>query len=282
MVEVMLYEQYEDDKRLSIRKHFHKNYSTNNVDTQYEAIRRIGNASSVLDIGCGSGDLLVKLRLIGYKGKLKGIDKYNIVNVGAKAIQEKGMDIEMEQIDIETETDPNKWDVGVMVSILVLTPKYLDIIKRYSQICNRLIIVDVGSGAYPRLNRMIPDKIEQKFKTRITTRDIGFNMQDVVTELTKYYETIHIQKLDDAFKFNTADELVAYFNTNGKGVWLPEPSQEKWNEILAYVKSIAQEEIDAKGFWLEPKPYYVITAENPIKNVIPFTTYVHRCDGVKV
>lgn len=282
MTNVMLLEQYENDKRLSTRKQIHRNYSTNNVDTQYEAIRRIGNASSVLDIGCGSGDLLVKLRLIGYKGKLKGIDKYNIVNIGAKAIQEKGMGIEMEQVDIDNQTDPNKWDVGVMVSILVMTPKFLDVIKRYSHICNRLVIVDVGSGAYPRLNRMIPDKIEHKFKTKITTREIGFNMQDAINELTKYYETIHIQKLDDAFKFKTADELVAYFNTNGKGAWLPEPSQNKWNDILAYVKSIAQEEIDAKGFWLEPKPYYVITTENPIKNVIPYTTYVHRCDGVKV
>lgn len=282
MTNVMLLEQYEDDKRLSTRKYFHKNFSINNVDTQYEAIRRVGNAKSVLDIGCGSGDLLVKLRLIGYKGKLKGIDKYNIVNVGAKAIQEKGMDIEMEQIDVENQTDPNKWDVGVMVSILVLTSKYLDIIKRYSRICNKLIIVDVGSGAYPRLNRMIPDKIEEKFKTKITSREIGYNMQGAITELTKYYETIHIQKLDDAFKFNNADDMVAYFNTNGKGGWLPEPSQNKWNEMLEYVKSIAQKEIDEKGFWLEPKPYYVITAENSISNPIPFTTYVHRCDGVIV
>jgi hypothetical protein len=282
MTNIMLLEQYEDDKRLSTRKHFHRNYSTKNVDTQYEAIRRIGNASSVINIGCGSGDFLIKLRLIGYKGKLKGIDKYNIVNVGAKAIQEKGMDIEMEQVDINNQTDPNKWDVGVMISILVMTPKYIDVIKRYSQICNRLVIVDVGSGAYPRLNRMIPDQIEQKFKTKITTREIGYNMQDTINELTKFYETVNIQKLDDAFKFNTADEMVAYFNTNGKGAWLPEPSENKWNEILEYVKSIAQEEIDAKGFWLEPKPYYVITAENPIENVIPYTTYVHLCDGVKV
>lgn len=282
MTNVMLLEQYEDDKRLSKRKYFHKNYSINNVDTQYEAIRRVGNASSVLDIGCGSGDLLIKLRLIGYKGRLKGIDKYNIVNIGAIAIKEKGLDIEMEQIDVENQTDPNKWDVGVMVSILVLIPKFHDVIKRYSQICNRLIIVDVGSGGYSRIHRMIPDKIEQKFKTKSTLREIGFNMQDAITELTKYYETIHIQKLDDAFKFNAADEMVAYFNTNGKGSFLPEPSEDKWNDILAYVKSIAQEEIDAKGFWLEPKPYYVITAENPIRNVIPFTTYVHRCDGVKV
>jgi len=282
MTDVMLLEQYEDAKRLSIRKHCHNIYSISDVDTQYEVIRRIGNASSVLDIGCGSGDLLVKLRTIGYKGKLKGIDKYNIVNVGAKNIQEMGMDIEMEQIDIEKQIETNKWDVGAMVSILCLTPKFLDIIKRYSQICSRLIIVDVASGGYPRLNRLIPDKIEQKFKTKITTREIGFNMQDTLTELTKYYETINFQKLDDAFKFKTADEMVTYFETSGKGAWLPELSQDIWNDILTYVKSIAQEEIDEKGFWLEPKPYFVITAENPIENLIPYTSYVHRCDGIKV
>ena len=282
MTDVILLEQYEDAKRLFIRKHCHLNHSISDVDTQYEVIRRIGNANSVLDIGCGSGDLLVKLRTIGYKGKLKGIDKYNIVNVGAKNIQEMGMDIEMEQIDVENQTETNKWDVGTMVSILCLTPKFLDIIKRHSQICSSLIIVDVASGGYPRLNRLIPDKIEQKFKTKITTREIGFNMQDTLTELTKYYETINFQKLDDTFKFKTADEMVKYFETNGKSAWLPEPSQDIWNDILTYVKSIAQEEIDEKGFWLEPKPYFVITAENPIENLIPYTSYVHRCDGVKV
>lgn len=282
MTDVKLLEQYEDAKRLFVRKHCHKIHSMSDVDTQYEVIRRIGNASSVLDIGCGSGDLLIKLRTIGYKGKLKGIDKYNIVNVGAKKIQELGMDIEMEQIDVENQTETNKWDVGTMVSILCLTPKFLDIIKLYSEICSRLIIVDVASGGYPRLNRLIPDKIEQKFKTKITTREIGFNMQDTLTELTKYYETINFQRLDDAFKFKTADEMVQYFETNGKGAWDPEPSQDIWNDILTYVKSIAQEEIDEKGFWLEPKPYFVITAENPIEYVIPYTSYVHRCDGIKV
>ena len=154
MTDVQLLEQYEDAKRLFIRKACHKNYSISDVDTQYEVIRRIGNARSVLDIGCGSGDLLIKLRTMGYKGKLKGIDKYNIVNVGAKNIQELGMDIEMEQIDVENQTEINKWDVGTMVSILCLTLKFLDIIKRYSQICSSLIIVDVASGGFPRLNRL--------------------------------------------------------------------------------------------------------------------------------
>lgn len=105
MVEPRLYEQYEDDTRLSGRKKIHRVYSVNKVDTQYEAIRRIGNAISVLDIGCGSGDLFVKLRLIGFRGRSKGIDKYNIVNVMSSKMKE--MNIELEQIDIAKQTEPN-------------------------------------------------------------------------------------------------------------------------------------------------------------------------------
>ena len=64
MIEVILDEQYEDESRLSVRKKIHRMHSVNSVnkvDTQYEAIRRLTDATSVLDIGCGSGDLLVKL-----------------------------------------------------------------------------------------------------------------------------------------------------------------------------------------------------------------------------
>ena len=56
MTDVQLLEQYEDAKRLFVRKQCHIQDSIGEVDTQYEAIRRIGTASSVLDIGCGSGD----------------------------------------------------------------------------------------------------------------------------------------------------------------------------------------------------------------------------------
>lgn len=284
MQDVILDEQYKDDIKLSGRKNIHRLYSVSKVDTQYEAVRRIGDVgSSVLDIGCGTGDLLAKLRLIGFRGRLKGIDKYPIVNVAAKSEKIKNLDIELEQMDIENETEPNNWDVGVMVSILCLTREFKDVIKRYSNICNKMVIVDVGSGAYPRLNKALPIKIEEVFKTKLTTIErivsstICFNFQDTVAELMKYYETVNIQKLDDAFSFPNADAVAEYFSKNGRGAWLPEPSESKWGEILAYVKSVAQKEIEANGVWLEPKPYYVVTAENPAKVVLPYLTYAHQC-----
>lgn len=277
MVEVKFYEQYIDGEKLSARKKLHRTYSVNNVDTQYEAIRRVGDAGSVLDIGCGSGDLLVKLRLIGFRGRLKGIDKYNIVNEAAKSPKIRELDIELEQMDVAKQTDHNNWDVGVMVSILMAIPEFKDVIKRYSGICKKIVMVDVGPGAYPRLNNAIPNKIEEIFKVRLSTLGIGFNLQDAITEFTKYYETINIQKLDDAFRFPNADAVVEYFNTNGKGAWIPEPDDKKWKEMQEYVRSVAQKEIGANGVWLEPKPYYVVTAENPAKTVLPYVTYSHQC-----
>lgn len=286
MQDVILDEQYKDSIKLSGRKNIHRQYSKNKVDTQYEAVRRIGDISnSVLDIGCGTGDLLVKLRLIGFRGKLKGIDKYPIVNEAAKSPKIIDLKIELEQVDIEKETDPDKWDVGVMVSILCLTREFKDVIKRYSSICKKMVIVDVGSGAYPRLNKDIPKQIEKVFGAKISTIEriaasrICFNFQDTITELMKYYETVNIQKLDDAFRFPNADAVAEYFSKNGRGAWIPEPSESKWEEILAYVKSVAQKEIEANGVWLEPKPYYVVTAENPVKEVLPYVTYAHQCNS---
>jgi len=284
MQDVILDEQYKDDVKLTGRKNIHRLYSVNKVDTQYEAIRRIGDVgSSVLDIGCGSGDFLVKLRLIGFRGRLKGIDKYPIVNVAAKSEKIKNLNIELEQIDIENQTEPDNWDVGVMVSILCLTREFMDVIKRYSSVCKKMVIVDVGPGAYPRLNKAIPNKVEEVFNVKLTTVErmipsrICFNFQDAITELMKYYETINIQKLDDAFSFPNADAVAEYFSKNGRGAWLPEPSESKWEEILAYVKAVAQKEIEANGVWLEPKPYYVVSAENPVKTVLPYVTYSHQC-----
>ena len=191
--------------------------------------------SAALFLTSGAGqDLLAKLRLIGFRGRLKGIDKYPIVNVAAKSEKIKNLDIELEQMDIENETEPNNWDVGVMVSILCLTREFKDVIKRYSNICNKMVIVDVGSGAYPRLNKALPIKIEEVFKTKLTTIErivsstICFNFQDTVAELMKYYETVNIQKLDDAFSFPNADAVAEYFSKNGRGAWLPEPSESKW------------------------------------------------------
>lgn len=275
----MLYEQYKDAVKLCIRKRIHRTHSEGKIDTQYEAIRRIGGANSILDIGCGSGDLLVKLRAIGFRGRLKGIDKYDIINEGIESSKRNNLDIEFEQIDIEEQAESGNWDVGVMVSILCLTPGFRDVIKRYSKICKRMIIVDVGPGAYPRLNKEIPNKIEEIFNVKLTTLGIGFNIQDMISELMKYYEDISMEKLDDTFRFTNADAVAEYFSTNGIGAWLPELSKSKWEEILTYVRSVAQKEIETNGVWLEPKPYYVVTAEKPAQTMLPYVTYSHLCNG---
>jgi len=269
MVDLLdLSEQYKDDEKLSTRKRIHRTYSVNKIDTQEEAIRRIGNATSVLDIGCGGGEVLLKLRSKGFKGRLKGIDKYDIFKKVAKFSKEKNLDIEFEQIDIAKQTESNNWDVGVMVSILVYVPEFRDVIKRYSKICKKIVMVDVGPEGYPRLHKVLLREIEEMFNLKMKTLGIGFSLYDAIIELMKYYETINIQKLDDAFRFLDADPIVEYFNTHGRGAWIPEPTESKWNEILAYVRSVAQKEIEANGVWIEPKPYYVVIAENPVKKIM--------------
>jgi SAM-dependent methyltransferase len=273
MAELDLSEQWKDDEPLSTRKKLHRMYSINKIDTQEEAICRIGNATSVLDIGCGTGELLVKLRSRGFKGRLKGIDKYEILT--AKFSKENNLNIEFEQMDIAKQTESNNWDVGVMVSILVFVPEFRDVIKRYSKICKKIVMVDVGPEAYPRI-KVIGKEIEKVFNIKSRTGGIDFNLHDAIIEFMKYYETINIQKLDDAFRFTDAGPIVEYFHTN-RGAWIPEPDDKKWKEILEYVRSAAQKEIDAYGVLVEPKPYYVVIAENPAKTVLPYVTYPHQC-----
>jgi len=258
-----LYEQYKNRKKLSVRKKIHSMYSVNKIDI-FEVFRRICDANSILDIGCGGGDLLVKIRTSGFKGRLKGIDKYEIYKETAEFCKNHNLNIEFEQIDIARQTDPKKWDAGVMINVLCYIPEFRNVIERYSAICKKIIVVDAGPEAYPNFKRYYK-KLEEVFKIKLKTLGINFTVQDAIVELMKYYGTVDIQRLNDAFRFTEVGPIIEYFSTN-RGGWDPESSDNKWNEILEYVKSTAQKEIDVQGEWFEPKPYYIITAENPVKN----------------
>lgn len=259
-----LSQQFADDSKLATRKKLHRIYSINNIDMQEEAFRRIGDATSVLDIGCGVGEVLINLRLGGFKGRLKGVDKYDILKKGVKLSEEYNLNIEFEQIDISKQADPSNWDVGIMVSILCFVPEYRDVIRNYSKVCKKIVMVDTGfPEAYPWLAKTMTKELEKVFNLKSKTLAIGFTIHDAIIEFMKYYETINIQKLDDAFRFTDASPMVEYFNTCSPDGWIPEPSEEKWEEMLDYVRVAAQKKMETNEVWIEPKPYYVVTAENP-------------------
>ena len=101
--EILLNSQYKTDNNLLIRKRF--NSFSDRLTIPDETIIKyimVNNPESILDVGCGNGDLLIAFRKAGFKGKLVGVDlSAGMLSAGIRETEEKKLDIHFEVADAE-------------------------------------------------------------------------------------------------------------------------------------------------------------------------------------
>ncbi len=108
-------------------------------------INHIKNNAEVLDVGCGKGVLLNKLREIGYKNYF-GIDLSEAA-IGVALDEYKDNKTNFEAISVEEFFPTQKFDVIVFNECLYYFEKPLEILKKYSKYLNengRLIVSMYG------------------------------------------------------------------------------------------------------------------------------------------
>jgi len=112
----------------------------------------LDNDDSLLDVGCGLGDLHEFCRLGGWKGKYTGIDISNgMVHATRSRLNAK----DVFELDILEDSYDGRHDVVVSIATLQQKPPYMDSdvylersIARMFEICTKCIVFDVFSSKF--------------------------------------------------------------------------------------------------------------------------------------
>jgi len=259
---VLVSGHYKTDEKLVLRKEYNKFFEPK-TDIVKDIIEFLFSRSpkSALDVGCGNGDFLIKLRKAGFKGKLTGLEiSRGMLEPGIKQNSEENLGIDFIIGDAEElPFDDNSFDVIIAKHMLYHLPniqKGVDEMYRCLKKGGALVITLNGENNNPFLHeceKMICKKY--KFKT-LHGKDM-INTESTPKYLAKF--SSHSTKIYFG-RMNRPDLFAGYFGTFIDN-YSPQPSKEQWTKILQDVKEYVQNKLKEIGAFNEERYTGLIIAK---------------------
>ncbi len=233
-------------------------YEVNRVDIFKELLDVVSQypAKSLLDVGCGFGDFLIRLRTEkDFEGRLVGIDASSgMIEKPQQINKEKNLQIEFQSADahrlpfVDGEFD--------IVTCNFALYAFVDMPQAIAEICRCLknggyfIGAVHGEGNRPKwskylleISKMLNVENNPFAWQRINIQNInsflsGFNVIE-----KKYFET--------KIQLQNAEPFVDYTDTAKDLRYNPVPTDDEWKQALDMVRNEVNQEIQQNGFFEE-------------------------------
>jgi ubiquinone/menaquinone biosynthesis C-methylase UbiE len=256
---------YRKSNRLKSRKSLYIEYGYPKTDIFEDMFNtyQLKGDEAILDIGCGFGDLIIRLKKEGHRGKLTGIDISEGMIKEAKE-NSKGLDIQFgvsnaEELPFKKET----FDLIICKHSLY----HFELKKAIREIerCLKpegILIFTLNS--YSQKSRYY----SEKYKSLISKELDNFNFLDTGNNLNfesyhKYFKGFHILKEVKIHRYIILEEstpFVEYMSTF-KEHWDPIPSQRAWEEALGVVRKDIDNIIKKDGKFEEKASFGIAVLE---------------------
>ena len=253
---------YQDDIQLRKRKRIY-NYVRPRIDTEEEIIKLISPNSSVLDVGCGNGDLLIRMRKQGFSNRLIGIDiSEGILQPGINQNKEEDLNIVFKVGNAEKlEFPDNALDVIISKHVLYHV-KDIKAAVAEAYRCLRpggLFIASLNSRLEnkPKLTDFY-EKIEKKFDLKIQRGQDELSIEDFMPFLSEFKEK-KLLKFQNFVELKDAKPYVDYLDSV-KDFFEPYPNNNQWEIILKEFEGIINNEIENNNVFKDKNVFGIFAA----------------------
>ncbi len=248
---------YKNDEMLRRRRALYE-YEVNRVDIFAELMDVVGQhpASTLLDVACGFGDFLIRLRTERkFEGRLVGIDASS--GMLQKPIQialEKNLNIKFESADVHHLPFGDEEFESITCNFALYAfenmPQAITEIHRCLKKGGYFIGAVHGENNRPKWSsylHKISDMLgleSQPFAwDRVNIQNIDSSLSGFVVKEKKYFETI--------IRLQNAEPFVDYTDTFRDLRYNPVPTDDQWSQALDLVRSEVNKEIEQNGFFEE-------------------------------
>ena len=262
-------EQYSDWARLQLRQKINSNYSKIGHDV-YELtldMLELRPSEDLLDIGCGFGDFIMKIRSNGHLGKLVAIEPSR---------------------DMIEEARSHASDMKYMIDFRVAEPERLDypsgsfncvtalytlgrgepskIISEMGRVlCSegRIVISAASRRSCPLLEDLL-SRAHERFGWFLGSEAASRCDAESVSEiLRRYFGKVEESRYDDVLQYPDAEVLVDLFRSM-RGKWNEAITEREWERIVDWVREQALEMIPEHGYAEDPKVFSIFKCTAPL------------------
>jgi ubiquinone/menaquinone biosynthesis C-methylase UbiE len=256
---------YKKSNRLKSRKSLYTEYGypkTDIFEDIFNTYKLRGN-ESILDIGCGFGDLIIRLREEGHGGKLDGVDISEGMIEEAKE-NSKGLDIQFtasraEELPFKKET----FDIIICKHSLYHF-ELKKAIREIERCLKEKGVLLFTLNSYSQRSR----DYSEKYKSLISKELKNFNFLDTGSNLNfegyhKYFKNFRILKEVKIHRYITLEESTPYveYMSTFRENWDPIPTEKEWEEVLAVVREDIDNIIKEEGVFEEKASFGIAVLE---------------------
>jgi len=262
-------EQSSECVRLELRKHIHQTYSKNGYDyyeIAYEYLD-LNPYDDVLDIGCGMGEFIFKIRKKGHMGRLIGVDRSPDVVERARSIADKreiGADFRIgsaEHLDFPA----SSFNCVTALHVITNTDprKVLSEAGRVLKAGGRVVVATNSRMSYPILQEL-KEKARERFGWFYSDEwTEGFETEVASEVLRLYFSSVEEFRFEDALEYPDAEVLVDLFRSN-RGLWGKDITVAEWDRIVDWVREQAIEMIPEHGYAEDPRNFSIFRCAKPL------------------
>lgn len=253
---------YQNDIQLKKRKRIY-DYVTPKIGAEEEIIKLINLNLSILDVGCGNGDLLIRMRKQGFLGRLIGIDiSKGILQPGIKQNEEKNLNIVFEIGNAEKlEFPDNNFEVIISKHVLYHVENVKVAVEEVYRCLKPggLFIVSLNSllENKPKLGDFYKE-IEKEFGFKVQRGQDVLSIENFEPFLSNFKKK-KLLKFQNFIELKDAKPYVDYLDSM-RDFFKPLPKRNQWEIILKKFGSFINNEIETKGIFREKNTFGIFIA----------------------
>lgn len=256
---------YRDGTQLRKRKTLYE-FMTPHYNVEEEVIRLLGLTGKevLLDVGCGEGELLLKIAKQYPKTRLMGVDiSPGILKSAQKQVQEQGLDIHFQVADTQSLPFPAvSFDRVTALHMLYHVPNIeqaLQEMKRVLKSGGWLAVSTNSSESHPQLRNLgsqAARRMGMKERHPVSAR---FSLEIGKELLHKHFHNVTVTRFESIITLPDSKPMVEYFDSI-RDMWDPRPSYKQWQSALDLIREQVEGTIDEQGSFKDHNVFGVLVA----------------------
>lgn len=237
--------QYQTGDNLKNRWNLY-DFAVPKVDLQQIAIDKLklSGCENILDVGCGSGDLLSAIKSRGHQGRLVGVD------ISSSIFSAKNIEFRKASAD-QLPFPDNSFDIIFSFFMFYHLSDKQKALKEWGRILkpNGTLVIATSSLKNKLKHKSFKKKIAKALDAEVTTAfSDSFNLENAAEQLSPLFSISsdyiyegEIQLKDPSAELRSMSSIRDTFS--------PQPTESAWNNAIGEIRDLIQEEISNQGYY---------------------------------